>query len=131
MQVVLRPAANAASFNDADVVPSCRPLPAAATQPLLAMLKALAMFLRPPCSPAAIQALWSADVVRAWSEAIGPIFEVPTSPHLSPADCCPSAYFPPVHMQMCAVQQLAEQGWLLIKIVAPVQPVQEGVSMNS
>jgi hypothetical protein len=56
---------------------SRRPLPAAATQPLLATLKALAAFLRPPCSPAAVQALWSAEVVRAWTVASGSISEVP------------------------------------------------------
>ena len=70
------------------VSPSRRPLPAAASQPLLATLRALAAFLRPPCSPAAVQALWSAEVVREWAAAIGTITEVPTSPHLSPANCC-------------------------------------------
>lgn len=66
-------------------MPSHRPLPlpAAATQALLATLRALAAFLRPPCSTAEKQALWSAEVVRKWAESIGDISEVPTSPHLS------------------------------------------------
>ena len=45
-----------------------RNTPAPTTQPLLATLRALAAFLRPPPSPAAELDLWPGEVVQQWAE---------------------------------------------------------------